>query len=143
MTGDFWVLRLNGADAARAWPKALPLLAPAIARSEGLYLPADVEDLVTRPNAGTADGWSLWLIGEKDQLLGAWTTRVGHFPRARIVETVFAGGASLRRWYEVALAETEKFARETGCARLRCAGRRGWARLGYRQIGFTHERTVA
>jgi hypothetical protein len=26
---------------------------------------------------------------------------------------------------------------------LRCAGRRGWSRMGYRTIGYMHERKIA
>jgi hypothetical protein len=138
-----WVARLNARDAAALWEKARPLLAPAIARSAGLYTEEDVHDLVTRPDAGTPDGWSLWLLGDDAHVLAAWTTVVRHFPRAKVMETVFAGGAGMVRWYELALEETEKFAREAGCARLRCAGRRGWGRRGYRTLGYLHERDVA
>jgi hypothetical protein len=139
---EFWVARLNAEDAALAWPMAAPLLEPAIRRGAGLYAAEDVAELVTRPEAGTPFGWSLWIIARERRLLGAWTTSVRVFPRAKVLEIVFAGGCGMKDWYPVALSETEKFAREAGCTRLTCAGRRGWARLGYRQLGYLHERIL-
>jgi hypothetical protein len=139
----FWVARCNAADAAALWPEALKYLAPAIARSGGLYEPEDVEHLVTRPEAGTPRGWSLWLIAEQDKLLGAWVTRVEHYPRGRILETIFGGGADIDAWWNTSVAEMDKWAAECGCGRHRCYGRRGFARLGMRQIGFILERKVA
>src|SRR4051794_28436003 len=133
---DCWVARLNAADAAAAWPRVRPLLEQAIRRGAGLYAAEDVAELVTRPESGTPFGWSLWIIARESQLLGAWTTSVRAFPRAKVLEIVFAGGTGMNSWYSTALSETEKFAREAGCTRLTCAGRRGWARLGYRQIGY-------
>jgi hypothetical protein len=140
---EFWVARLNAVDAATAWPLACPLLEPAIRRGAGFYAAEDVADLVTRPEAGTPFGWSLWIIAREEQLLGAWTTSVRVFPRAKVLEIVFAGGLGMKAWYPTALSETEKFARETDCTRLTCAGRRGWARLGYRQLGYLHERVLS
>jgi hypothetical protein len=139
----FWVARLNAQDAATVWPKAVCILAPVIAGSSGLFTPDDVRDLVTRPNAGTEWGWALWILAEKDQLLGAWATKVQDYPRGRVVEVVFAGGTQMKRWYALALSETEKFAKEIGCDRLRCGGRRGWSRFGWSQLGYLHERKIA
>jgi hypothetical protein len=133
----YWVARLNPADAAGVWEKVCPLLDPAIRRSGGLYEPDDVKALVT------GGGWSLWLAGDDKAVCAAWTTVVKHFPRGKVLEIPFAGGAGAEGWYEQALAETDKFAREMGCDRLRCAGRKGWARMGYRTIGYVHERTLA
>lgn len=141
---QFWVARCNAADAKAAWPRALPLLAPAIARSSGLFEPDDVLERVTRPASGTQFDWSLWLIGEGDELLGAWTTKIDVYPREKIVETVFGGGRDLARWMSLAIDELEKFAREAGCTRLRCAGRRGFARHGYYAVlGHILERRLA
>lgn len=139
---DFWVMRLNAADAALAWPIALPLLATAIERSDGLFLPEDVHDLVTRPEAGTAKGWSLWLLGTGGVVQSAWVTKVEPYPRLRVLYTVFGGGTNIADWWDTAIAEMDKFAAEIGCPRLRCAGRRGWSRMGYRMIGHLHERKL-
>lgn len=142
MTSEFWVARLNPSDASTAWPKALPLLEPAIRRGATLYDPDDIKALVTAPEAGTPRGWSLWILAERTQLLGAWTTNVRYYPKTPVLEIAFAGGDGMSRWYDLALSETEKFARECGCDRLRIGGRRGWEKFGYRSVGHLLERLL-
>lgn len=139
---DFHVLRLNGDDAAAAWPKVEAMLEPAIALASGLYLPDDVREKVTRPESGTAAGWSLWLIAEGLTLLGAWTTHVIDYPRARVLMIGFAGGAGLDRYHERAIGETEQFARECGCTRMHGGGRGGWKKFGFEKIGVWTERMI-
>lgn len=140
--GDFWVYRCGPADAAFVWPFAAPLLADAIAMTSGLYGADDIHARVTAPNAGGAEGWSLWTISEGLTLLGAWTTHVVAYPRARVLMIGLAGGAALERYHELAIGETEKFARECGCDRMHGGGRRGWKKFGFEQIGVWTERMI-
>lgn len=133
----FTILRLSADDAGPAWDKVAPLLYSAIAQSGGLYHPDDVRELVTTPGP-----WSLWILVEGATPLAAWVTRLHAYPRGSALETIFAGGRGMERWYDFALAETEKFARELGCAALRCGGRRGWERHGYRLLGHLFERKL-
>lgn len=143
MTSEIWVARLTGGQATIVWPKVEEMLVPAIAGSSGLFTPDEVRERVTASDAGTPDGWSLWIIADRDQLMGAWTTKFQHFPRERLLEVVFAGGSDMESWYEMALGETEKFAAAMGCRRLRCGGRRGWARFGWSPVGHMFERVFA
>ncbi len=135
---DFVVLRLNAEDAALAWEKVSAFLAPAIAQSDGLYRPEDIHEAVTTPGA-----WNLWLLAEGPEPLAAWITRLHAYKRDLVLEILFAGGIGMERWYGMALGETEKFARELGCSRLRCGGRRGWERNGYCLIGHLFERKLS
>lgn len=139
----FGVARLNAADAAAVWPTVAPMIGLALDRGPGLYELGDVRDMVTQPESGTPFAPSLWVVGDGAGLLGAWTTEVRVLPRTKITIIAFAGGREMPRWYDLALAETEKFARECGCSRLHCEGRKGWAKLGYRPIGYWYERTIA
>lgn len=136
----FVTLRLSAEDAARVWENAVRYLAPAIARSGGLYEPEDVRARVTDPDSG----WNLWLMATEEpiDLVASWTTQVKIFPRARTLDISFAGGVRMREWYDEALKSTEAFAREMGCDRLRCGGRRGWEKFGYRPAGRLFERNV-
>jgi hypothetical protein len=118
------------------WEKAAPLLLPAIRQSAGMYEPEDVRDLVTSGRS------QLWLLAEGNSLLAAWVTKLLHYPRGTALEITFAGGNEMARWYDLALSETEKFGRELGCSRLRCGGRRGWEKHGYRLIGHLFERAL-
>lgn len=134
---NFWLARLGYEDAALAWPKVAMFLAPPVSESCGLWEIEDVRERVTRPG-----DWSLWLVAQGSEPHGAWVTRPLVFPRARALEIVFAGGRAMEAWYDLALAETEKYARETGCDRLRGYGRRGWIKFGYRAIGHVFERNL-
>lgn len=135
---DFWVARLSGDHAAIVWPKAEAMLRPSVARSSGLFTLEDVRERVT----GNPD-WRLWLLAEGDQLLGTWVTHLEYYPREVVPMVVFAGGSEMERWYTRALAETEKYAVELGCKRLRCGGRKGWAKFGWTPIGSLFERMIA
>lgn len=137
MDADIWVARLTYEQAAIVWPKAEPLLRPAIEHSE-LWLSEDVRERVTTPGS-----WCLWIAADKDTLIGAWVTAPMHFPRHAVLEIVFGGGPGVDRYYDLGLAELEKFAREIGCCRLRAYGRLGWARKrGFRAVGHITERIL-
>lgn len=134
---DFWVARLSCMDAAIVWPKVAMLLQPAIDASSELWTADEVRDRVTQPG-----NWELWFVAERDTPVGAWVTAPMCFPRHMILEIVFAGGVEMKAWYDLALEETEKYARALGCSRLRGYGRRGWVRFGYRAIGHVFERSL-
>jgi hypothetical protein len=138
MEGDFQILRLEDELAAQAWPKAAPLLEPAIALTSGLYELEDIGERIRRPGSG----WSLWIIAEQLTLLGAWTTHVVEYPRARVLMVGFAGGSGFRRYHRRAIGATEEFALSIGCTRLHGGGRRGWQRFGFQQIGVWNERIL-
>jgi hypothetical protein len=139
---DFWIARCGAADAAYAWPFVEPMLKPAIDLTSGLYEPGDIRELVTKPGAGTAEGWSLWTISEGFALLGAWTTHVVRYPREKVLFIGFAGGKGLIRYHDYAIGETEKFAREIGCTRMHGGGRRGWTKFGFKEIGVWTEKVL-
>lgn len=134
-SADLWVARLSCEHAAIVWPKVEPLLAPAIERSEGLWTCEDVAKRVT-----SEGDWSLWFVADKETPVAAWITSILYFPRVRMLEVVFAGGIDMGEWYDLALGETEKYARALGCSRIRGYGRRGWP--GYRAIGYVVERSL-
>jgi hypothetical protein len=113
----YWVARLNPEDAAQLWDKAEPLLAPAIACSGGLFEPEDVKAL-------------------------AWTTDPQHFPRETVLRVLFCGGVDMADYYEMALGETETFAKQHGIWRLRGGGRAGWTRHGFKKLGSILERRI-
>lgn len=137
MAGSFWVARLSWEEAGKAWPAALPALAPAIAMSSGLWLPEDVERKVTEPG-----DWCLWIICEGATLWGALVTRPVIFPREVVLEVVFAGGERMDEYLDLILGELDKYATSLGIRRIRAYGRKGWARRGYRMLGAIVERQV-
>jgi hypothetical protein len=137
----FVTLRLGAEDAGRVWENALRYLRPAMPDMAGLYEPDDIRERVTTPDSG----WHLWVTAtaEPVELVGAWVTLLRIFPRGRVLDIPFAGGVRMREWYGQALGNTEAFARDLGCDRLRCCGRRGWGKFGYEPAGTLFERKIA
>lgn len=140
--GDFWIARCGPEDATFAWPFVAPLLAPSVAMTSGLYELEDIRERVTCPYAGTDAGWSLWTISEGLTLLGAWTTHVIQYPRARVLMIGFAGGTAIDTYHERAIGETEAFAKACGCTRMHGGGRLGWKKFGFEKIGVWTERMI-
>lgn len=132
------VLRLSAEHAALGWEKAGHFLLPAIKLTRGLYEPQDVLGYVSHPYSG----WTLWVAHDEKEALGAWTTEIRHYPRCKSLEITFAGGRDMARFYDLGLQALECYARERGCDRLRCYGRRGWGDMGFRTIGYLHERIL-
>lgn len=137
MAAEFWVARLSWDEAGKAWPAALPALAPAIAMSGGLWLPEDVERKVTEPG-----DWCLWIICEGATVWGAVVTRPVVYPRESVLEVVFAGGDRMDEYLDLILAQLDTHARQIGCRRIRAYGRKGWARRGFTALGTICERSV-
>lgn len=107
-----------------AWPLAQRFLIPAILMSGGRTGEIDIyEDCV--------DGHShLWLaIGEDGLCYGAAVTAFGQYPNLKVLQVQWLGAIDLESTMAVALKTWEKFAVETGCARIEFTGRRGWKKV--------------
>jgi hypothetical protein len=111
------------------WHDIEPLLRRSTVRTHGCYEPEDALALLfTNPAR-------MLLIEEEDRLLVVVVTVVRNFPRKRVLDAAFIGGAldnpvSIRQWVPLLVGNLEEMARECGATMLTGCGRIGWARAG-------------
>lgn len=129
-------------DVARLWPVVAPLLAPAVARSEGRYdMRAVLDDLRTGRSL-------LWVVYDDEAVVhAAFTARAAHYPRATWLVVDFLGGADLAQWVETCDSVLAAFARDGGYDGVELVGRHGWARalaaFGWRENAVMLSRAAA
>ena len=120
-------------EARRAWPLALPLLAPAIALTGGAYEPDDVLADIERQNA------QLWVVLIGEGVVGAVVSTIIVYPRLKSLACPFVGGVDgrLAEWWRPTFERLEGFARAKECVRIEGGVRKGWARLlpGMESVG--------
>lgn len=113
------------------WERCLPVLSPAIRRSEGAFDAAHVWSELVQ---GNAQLWPLWKGRETQVKRSAMVTRIEIYPSGRkAVLGWLAGGEmdecrTMQGW-------VEDWARAMGCERFEIIGRRGWLRAleGFRE----------
>ena len=111
------------------WGEIEPLLRRATVRTHGCYEPEDALALLFTNSA------RMLLIEEDNHLLVVIVTLVRNFPRKRVLDAAFIGGAldnpvSIRQWVPLLVDTLEGMARECGATMLTGCGRIGWARAG-------------
>lgn len=117
------------------WREIEPLLRRATKRTEGCYEPADVLGMVY------AGRCKLLLIEDEGQLLVVVATELRTYPRRRVLDASFIGGAldnpnKLSDWVPLLVQCMEDMARAGGATLLSGCGRIGWARAaGFRING--------
>lgn len=119
-----------------AWPVAAPLLAPAVALSDGRYNLAAVYEKCREKFA------LLWLVDdEKDETVAAFVSRIAAYPRKKMLCIEFLGGDRMPEWVESVDHVLTNYARDAQVEGIEMAGRAGWTRplgtLGWRQSAVT------
>lgn len=107
------------------WDSVLPLIAKPIEMSRGCFLPEDVLALLRFSQM------DLFIAIKGEEVLAAYVVNVRHFPRKRVLETVFAGGKphSMSEWLEPMVSHLDAVGKQTGCAGMMATGRKGWSRI--------------
>lgn len=108
-------------ELARRWQTVEPLLQKATART-GCYEPVDLLAMAVAGQAG------MWLCTYHDHIDAVLVTQLTTYPRRRVLEVMFGGGAGLKRWRNTAVAAVDRHARQLGCSHVMCCGRRGWVK---------------
>jgi len=112
---------VDPARVAEIWPHVAPLVAAALARGGDGDLAA-VECALARGRA------LLWLAWDGKKILAAAVTEVARLHGETLCTILACGGKGFDR-FGALIAGLERYARAEGCARMRIAGRRGWARV--------------
>lgn len=119
-------------EAVDYWPLALPLLAPAIARTGGRFTPADILAAISRAEM------QLWLVTLDEKPAGAVVTEIVCYPQKKFCRVFLLGGTHTRRWLHLEQRIAE-WAKAQGCAGMETMGRAGWRRL---LKGYSGEFTI-
>lgn len=118
-----WTVRyIRPDDLPQVWPLAMPLLAPAVERSEGRYDLRAVHDRLRQKQS------LLWLVRTGTDVAAAFTTRDAVYPRATYLCVDFLGGDRLSEWVATADQVLTEYAAEAGFAGVEMLGRPGWLR---------------
>lgn len=104
------------------WPLALPMLAPAIARSGGRMSDATVHASIQR---GTH---LLWAVTDGPDIAAVATTRVAQYPLKKMLVVECLGGNRMKEWLENLTSTLRDFARDSGLDGIEMYGRGGWAK---------------
>lgn len=104
------------------WPKARPLLAPAVATASRKLI---VDDILTEARRGV---YVLWVVFIGESLVAALTTRVVEYPQRRALAIDWLGGKRMREWLAPVLHAMKGHARRNACLHLEGYGRRAWGR---------------
>ncbi len=111
-------------DLGRAWPHVKEFIELALARTAmgALFAEKDIYNQVLQQEM------QLWVVLVGGEMLGAFTTQVIIYPKARVLDIPLLGGERYEEW-EVSVAETVKgLARSANCSLIRGYGRIGWAK---------------
>ena len=116
-------------DLAEAWPVALPLLLSAIEQGE--------EDSPESVLGACEQGeMQLWLIAtNNNQLVAAGTTRLVRHKEETHCHVLHLGGVDMRTWGKEITDTLAQWAKEAGCTKLLCQGRKGTERM-YKDFGW-------
>jgi hypothetical protein len=119
------------AELRKYWPKALPILQPALDRLGDRYTAKDICDRL-------ADGrMQLWAAEFDDAVTTAAITQVITYPSCKAMNIFAVAGKGYGLW-EDWIAEVCAWAKTTGCRYVEIQGREGWKKLlpGFRETGI-------
>ena len=118
------LVELPPAKVTAYWPKLEPEIVIACSYSDGLYSPSTVK---AKALEGKFQIWAAF-TDEPRELKAVGVTCISKYPTGHTVgELLLVAGVDRHSWliFDEDLAE---WARQRGCDRLRCIGRRGWAK---------------
>jgi len=102
---------------------AMAFLSPAIAQSSGRESEESVLDHIIKGEC------QLWMMfNDKEEPIGAATTRVEQYPHCKMLAGMFVGGEDVDQWSGEFLENLERFAKLNSCAGVEFTGRPGWQR---------------
>lgn len=111
-------------EVKRAWHRAAPWLAPAVAQSGGRYDMASLFDFIV------ASKGRLWLVlGDDGAVHAAFTTHIAHYPRKDILAVDFIGGDGVAEWLTAVTDTLDRYAIAHQLAGLETCARTGWKHL--------------
>lgn len=116
------IVPIRSAAVPLLWEAVAPVLAPAVARSDGAIALADVRQALD------ARAMQLWCVAIDGACRAAIVTELVNRPRQRVCVVLFVAGAELRRWLPAAMTTIGGWARANGCVALETFGRKGLAR---------------
>jgi hypothetical protein len=121
------MLSLDGIPASAVpllWPHALRFIERALDEGGGHFLAEDVLAALRRREM------QLWLLRDRERLVGVLVTEIVRWPRRSVCRLVLAGAEEGWReeWLQLR-GHLERWARAEGCASIEIYGRPGWARL--------------
>jgi hypothetical protein len=104
------------------WPLALPMLAPAIARSGGRMSDATVYASVM------SGSHLMWATTDGPDIAAVATTRVAQYPLKKMLVVECLGGNRMMEWLENLTSTLRDFAKDSGLDGLEMYGRHGWSK---------------
>jgi hypothetical protein len=134
------LLELTPDKVRRYWSKLEPEIARACAYASGLYSPKTVFD------KALAGEFQVWAAFTDNGLKAVGVTCLSKYPTGSLVaELLLVAGTDRRSWL-LFDADLAAWAVAKGCDRLRCTGRKGWARSlpdSWRPTATIFEREIA
>lgn len=119
-----WTLSaVSQTEVKQVWSTVAPLLAPAVALSNGRVDMASVFEWLSDRR------YILWVAYSTDRIIrAAFVTREARYPRRKMLTIDIAGGSEMRSWVTEADRVFRAYARDVGLDGVELAGRAGWAK---------------
>lgn len=118
-------------EVKQVWSIAAPLLAPAVALSNGRISLSSIFDWLTDSR------YILWLAYENPtEIRAAFVTREAHYPCRKMLTIDIAGGSEMHGWVSEADRVFRAYARDAGLDGVEIYGRAGWVRA-LKPLGWT------
>jgi hypothetical protein len=111
-------------DVPTLWHVVAPMLAGAVALSEGRYNMRSVFDGLQKRIA------LLWVVYDDDLVIrAAFTAAKRRYPQSAWLCVEFMGGDGMNDWIEEVVRTLTSFAKDSGLVGLEMVGRKGWTRV--------------
>lgn len=123
------------------WPQLQPYMEQAAEYTYGRYTADDILDSVIQYDH------HLWIAFVGAEIKGFTVTRIAQYPRIKCLDMVFCAGDDGMDWKQPMLKMLQHWGHDSGCDRIECSGRVGWAKIfkddGYKALWQVYELPVA
>lgn len=114
------------------WKLAEPYIKRALDHANGEIDHHDLYALIKDKNV------QLWMVANKEKVVGALTTEVVVYPRKKMVRVITLAGNRFDDWFDLAHATVSDFAKTNNCEGIECFVRSGFTKKlstrGYRKM---------
>lgn len=121
------------------WPIVVPWLERALVYGPDLFTTDAIREQIKVQNK------ILWLSIEEAEILGFCIVSLQDYPKARVCEIHWTGGATHKGklWMKAMLEMLKAWSKHNGCSKLGGGGRRGWLEVfGFKEHGIMFEMEI-
>lgn len=132
LSGDYFIRGIPAPHVDKFWKLAEPYIKRALDRANGELDHHDLRAMIAERNV------QLWMVSNKERIVGALTTEIVVYPRKKVVRVITLAGNEFTEWFPVAEEVIIAFGIEQGCEGIESFVRNGLTKRlapsGYKKI---------